>query len=334
MGEIKDYLNTNLYEILNISTNATDVEIKAAFRHLVRKYHPDVNPNYEEKFKEIKNAYDILSDAQKKLKYDKLNGFYKDNSTSTTTTSSINNEDIKVKAQAKKAYSENENKHKTFDSLFKDILNNLKPKNKINGTNIELTVKISSQEAIIGTSRIVNVLHTHICPKCNGKKFVNEAKCSYCNGLGEIKKHKKINIKIPPNVKTGSKIRIVNEGNQGVNGGQNGDLYLNIEVNENNSNDFKIINNDVYTKAIIEPYQAVLGHQINIENYYGEKIKLKIPQNTKSGQKFKIANEGLKSKKNGSSSDLIVEIIIDIKSQISSEEMELYKKIKELKSKD
>lgn len=334
MGEIKDYLNTNLYEILNISTNATDVEIKAAFRHLVRQYHPDVNPNYEEKFKEIKNAYDILSNTQKKLKYDKLNGFYKDNSTSSTATSSMNNDDLKVKVQAKKAYSENENKHKTFDNLFKDILNNLKPKNKINGTNIELTVKISSQEATIGTSRIVNVLHTNICPKCNGKKFVNEAKCSYCNGLGEIKKHKKINIKIPPNVKTGSKIRIVNEGNQGVNGGQNGDLYLNIEVNENNPNDFKIINNDVYTKAIIEPYQAVLGHQINIENYYGEKIKLKIPQNTKSGQKFKIANEGLKSKKNVSSSDLIVEIMIDINSDITKEEIELYKKIKEIKNKD
>ena len=333
MGEIKDYLNTNLYEILNISTNATDVEIKAAFRLLVRQYHPDVNPNYEEKFKEIKNAYDILSDSQKKYKYDKLNGYNEINQKSTTT-SSINNEDVKIKAQAKKAYSENENKHKTFDSLFKDILNNLKPNNKVNGTDIELNVKISYQEAIIGTSRIVNVLHTNICPKCNGKKFVNEAKCSYCNGLGEIKKHKKINIKIPPNVKTGSKIRIVNEGNQGLNGGQNGDLYLNIEVNENDINNFKVIDNDVYTKAIIEPYQAVLGDIVCVENFKGEKIKLKIPKKTKSEQKFKIASEGLIPQKNQNSGDLIVEIIIDIKSQVSSEEIELYKKIKELKSKD
>lgn len=333
MSEIKDYLNTNLYEMLNVSPNATDVEIKAAFRLLVRKYHPDVNPNYEEKFKEIKNAYDILSDTQKKEKYDKINGYNQINQKSTTT-SSINNDDLKTKAQAKKAYSETEKKNKSFDNLFKDILNNFKQQKKINGTNIELSVKISSQEAILGTSRIVNVLHTNICPKCNGKKFLNDAKCSDCNGLGEIKKHKKINIKIPSNVKTGSKIRIVNEGNRGINGGQNGDLYLIIEVVEDKKNEFKIVDNNVYTKAIIEPHQAVLGDEISLENFKGEKIKLKIPKNTKSNQKFKIANEGLKSKKDDTFGCMIVEVIIDISKNISNEEIELYRKIKELKSKE
>ena len=122
---------------LNVSTNATDVEIKSAFRLLVRKYHPDVNPNFEEKFKEIKNAYDILSDVQKKEKYDKLNGFNKPNPKVSSTTSSLNNNDLKTKAQAKKAYSETQNKSKSFNSLFSDILDNLKPKNKINGTDIE-----------------------------------------------------------------------------------------------------------------------------------------------------------------------------------------------------
>ncbi len=333
MGEIKDYLNTNLYEVLNVSTNATDVEIKSAFRLLVRKYHPDVNPNFEEKFKEIKNAYDILSDVQKKEKYDKLNGFNNPKPKVSSTTSSLNNDDLKTKAQAKKAYSETQNKSKSFNSLFNDILDNLKPKNKINGTDIELSVKISTYEAVLGTNRIVNVLHTHVCPKCNGKKFINEAKCSNCNGLGEIKQHKKINIKIPKNVKSGCKIRIVNEGNRGRNGGQNGDLYLNIEVVETNLNDFKIVDNDVYTKATIEPYQAVLGDEISLENFKGEKIKLKIPKNTKSNQKFKIANEGLKSKKDDSFGCMIVEVIIDISKNVSNEEIELYRKIKELKSK-
>ena len=243
---------------------------------------------------------------------------------------------------------------KPFAQVFDNILNEVfKATSKIkeasnnkskNGTDISLNIELTPLEVIQGTNRKVNVLHTQICPKCQGRKIINNETCSFCNGKGELQTHKKINVKIPANIKAGSKIRISNEGNQGQNGGKNGDLYLIIniknpntkdqsnnniesETKDSNTNDTKI--NKQLFKIPITPYEAVLGSTIELETTNNNKINLTIPANTISGTKFNIQD-----KNNSSNNDIIIEVFISIPSQHSIEEIKLYQELKKLSRQD
>lgn len=327
----------NLYEILEISSSASASAIKSAYRRLARKYHPDLNAGdefYIKKFKEISEAYEILSDAEKKKNYDALRGFYQENSRA------------KFK-EANKAYKETlkeeiKPKDEGFSNIFNDILEGFKnttssSKNQTfktkqarpeRGSDVNADVVITMAEAMQGTNRTVNILHTEVCPNCNGRPFMNGTKCPLCNSLGEQSIHKKLNVKIPANVKHGSKIRIANEGNKGYNGGKNGDLYLNIKIESNS--DFKYDGFNVLCTIPITPFEAVLGTSIDIHTPTG-KVTMKITPNTHSGQKFRLAGQGLEQGgKFGKKGDMIVTVNIEIPKKLSSEEIKLYEQLRDL----
>ena len=374
MNELNSVLHLDLYEILEVSKSADYAEIKSAYRKLVRKFHPDINPSFEEKFKLIKSAYEILIDDETKSKYDRFKNFSSPKSFKYNDSKKNNRQETynrQKQSQAQKAYSENvftsaesNNKknrkfknnttEKPFAQVFDNILNEVfKATSKIkdatsnkskNGTDISLNIELTPLEVIQGTNRKVNVLHTQICPKCQGRKIINNETCSFCNGKGELQTHKKINVKIPANIKAGSKIRISNEGNQGQNGGKNGDLYLIIniknpntkdqsnnniesETKDSNTNDTKI--NKQLFKIPITPYEAVLGSTIELETTNNNKINLTIPANTISGTKFNIQD-----KNNSSNNDIIIEVFISIPSQHSIEEIKLYQELKNLSGQD
>lgn len=369
---MNEYYKKDLYKILEVEPESDVAKIKAAYRKQARIWHPDVNDNSKEsilKFKEITEAYEVLTDTQKRSQYDIIKGFNtrKEYSYSSST---------KAKEQtAKKAYTETNTKSQntspyeqpkqqtktdkkqdekgSFSQVFENILDGIfttnstkasKPKpqpkqqkveqkqqkSKVkaeNGKDINLNVNIKMSEAIVGTNRTINVLHTERCPKCDGRRFVNGNKCPLCKGSGEISVHKKLNVKIPAGIKKGAKIRVTNEGNKGYNGGKNGDLYLLIEIEETPF--FKYEGLNVLCEVPITPFEAVLGANIEIPTLCGN-ISMKIPQNTTTGQKFRLSEQGVYDENKRQKGDQIVTVKIVIPKNLSNKEIELYEQLKNI----
>ncbi|MBQ8168817.1 hypothetical protein IJZ97_05310, partial [bacterium] len=190
---------------------------------------------------------------------------------------------------------------------------------------INTDVTISMSDAAHGAVKIVNVVHTELCPRCKGRKFINGNKCTVCNGAGEYTQHKRINVKIPANIKNGARLRIKGEGGDGKFGGINGDLYLHIQIQGNSKIKYDGLN--ILYDIPITPYEAVLGGEISIPTFDGH-VKLKIPAQTSSGQKFRLSGQGLK--KNGKIGDLIITVTIEISRRLSDDEVKLYEKLKKL----
>lgn len=346
----------NLYEILGVSTDATLSVIKASYRRLVRTYHPDLNhgdENCARRFKEINEAYEILSNAQKKLHYDTTNGIFRHTTSSQAKRKQANSAYRQTQTAEKKqekrksdTVSSPQRAAESFDfsEVFNDILKGFKDtttsarkafkerKEKLeppkDGTDVVSEVSIALQEAVNGCERTINVLHTASCKHCMGKKFINGSKCPICGGSGEQNIHKKINVKIPANVKSGSKIRIAEEGNKGSNGGRDGDLYLIIKIEDNSI--FKYSGLNLLCTVPITPFEAVLGGEIEIPTPRGD-VKMKIMPNTHSGQKFRLSDLGLKGQ-NGEVGDIIVTTNIEIPHTLSDNEIKLYQKLKDIAS--
>lgn len=342
----------NYYEILGVSVDSTNAEIKSAYRKLARKYHPDINKDEGaiNIFKNITEAYEVLSNEVERSKYNTLKGFFKSEKTST---SSQKAEEIYKEGQSKNTsyHSQFENssktstnKSKTKEKKEKSTLakavkfwfaqikrnkrnrDNKKPKK---GENITTDVSITPDEVITGSKRIINIRTTQTCTKCFGHRFVNGGKCSSCGGKGEVVKTKKITVTIPKGVKDGAKLRLRGEGASGKNGGTCGDLYINIKIETKTQVHFDKLN--IFYTVPISPFEAALGEEISIPTFDG-KIKLKLPKNTCSGQKFRIANQGIK--KNGKVGDLIICVSIEFSHDLSEDEIKLYERLKNLSKDD
>src|SRR6266581_3563172 len=226
--EYKDY-----YKILGVPRTADDKAIKAAYRRLARKYHPDVNKGQAERFKEINEAYTVLSDADKRKRYDTLGPDWQEQFGAHPGT-------------GRRSYS-----YRTspldFDSTsgFSDFFEALfgrtpgaagattRPREDFRrcaGDNIEQPVEVTIQEGYIGRTRTFNIQSTEICAFCRGTGEVAGKVCANCSGQGQFARSKRIQVKIPAGVDNGSKIRVAGEGQPGIGGGPRGDLFLVISV--------------------------------------------------------------------------------------------------------
>ncbi len=333
-----NYYNKDLYKILNLQFDASLEEIKTSYRKLVRLYHPDISNSIEntEKFKEIQEAYEILSDKEKRQKYDILHGYYRQKIKRDFEQKEKKNKyDTFIKSAQKKAKKDESFSHsinEAIDNLFYGKKTSKKQQpTAINGDDINIDLNITCFEALNGTNRKVNIIHTQPCPNCEGRKFINGTTCKMCNASGEISSQKKINVKIPKGVTTGSKVRIKKEGNKGLNGGKDGDLYLIISVEKNPYIEFDGLN--ILINLPVTPFEAALGADITIPAYDG-KINIKIPSMTSSGQKLKLTGQGIENKSKSKRGDIIVTTIIKFPDKLSEKEIELYNQLKDTASYD
>lgn len=326
----------NFYDILEVNINSTQDEIKSAYRNLARKYHPDVNKSADaiEKFKKITAAYETLSDKSKREQYDILNGIFK-----TEEIKKKNNKENvpppKDEKQPTPAY-DRKNKKSEFVKILKLWFSKYKKHKRCRqrlkpqkGEDISTEVTISPDEVFTGSRRIINIRTTKACSQCLGHRFSNGCKCPKCHGAGTVTETKKITVTIPKGVKNGARLRLRSEGAQGKNGGPNGDLFIKIKVKAQTQIHYDKLN--IYYNLPVSPCEAALGEEITIPVFDG-KIKLKLPQNTSSGQKFRIAKQGIK--KNGKIGDLIITVSIEFSHDLSDDEIELYKELKNLSHDD
>ena len=328
----KDY-----YKILDISEFSTQDEIKSAYRRLARKWHPDVAGSTDDvisRFKEINEAYEILSDKTKKTDYDTARRFYNYAKNSTEKKAEKNTTNPKEDIKQEKTKKET-NKKSTFSFNWEDFISKkyaqaqFKKEQKKNapkrGADINSDIEITVFEAINGTNKVINMLQTQVCPYCGGRKFVNGSKCSHCSGKGEISDYKRFSVKIPAGIKDGSKIRLAGEGEKGINGGNAGDLYLTIHVIE--PKNYKTEGLNILKTVQITPAEAVLGANITVTTIKGN-VSVKIAPNTKNGQKIRLNGCGIESK--NQTGDMIVTLEIQIPAGISQEEIDLYKRLQEI----
>ncbi len=327
----------NYYEILEVSTGSTIIEIKSAYRKLARKYHPDINKSPEaiEIFKEITKAYEILSDEKERRNYDILNGIFKEEVKEEKEQPNVNTNNSTA-SKPKKPQKQSQNNKPDFFKAFKIWSAKLKKNKRTKelhkpkkGENITTEVVITPDEVITGSKRIINIRTTKQCPKCNGHRFANGDKCPQCNGTGMITEAKKITVSIPKGVRHGAKLRLKGEGASGINGGANGDVFLIIRIETKTQVHYDKLN--IYYNVPITPFEAALGEEISIPSFDGT-IKLKLPKNTCSGQKFRIAGQGIK--KGGKIGDLIVTVSIEFSHNLSDDEIRLYQQLKNLSHDD
>jgi molecular chaperone DnaJ len=321
----KDY-----YNILGVSRNASEREIKQAYRKLARKYHPDVNPNdksAEAKFKEINEAYEVLSDKENRQKYDQ----YGDQWQYAEQFAKAGRQQTPFWdfSQASGA------QHFRFeeadlDSLFGDLFGGgirsrrVRPKR---GLDIEHLVEVTLEEAYHGATRLISLETSEPCSGCRGTGRIQNMPCSACRGVGVVPRIKRIEVKIPAGVKDRSRVRIAGKGGEGY-GGAKGDLYLIVSVKPHQL--FERRGDDLYTEVAVPLAVAVLGGEVQVPTLKGN-IALKIPPETQNGRTFRLTKQGMPHLGNSSHGDLLAKVKVVLPTKLSSKEKELFEQLKELR---
>ncbi len=327
--------NKDYYDILGISKKANKQEIKRAYKRLAIKYHPDRNKGnkiYEEKFKEIQKAYEILNDEKKRSMYDQYGhtAFNQENYSNdfnyTNDFSDIFGDVFgDIFSSKKKKYSNNDNINSNviykINITLEEVIKGVTKKIKVNliqkcticngngckpGTNRKVCSTCNGNGNIHIKQGFFTIQQT--CPSCNGDCYIISDVCYICRGSGTKKVYKNFFIKIPYGINNGDRIRVVGKGNYNIYKSKFGDLY--IEVNVKKHSIFKRFNNDLYCKIPINFAIAALGGNIKIPSL-DKKIIFKIPPETQSGKIFRIKNKGIKSFKDNKFGDLLCKIIVE-----------------------
>jgi curved DNA-binding protein len=321
----KDY-----YETLGIDAKATGQEIKNAYRKAARKYHPDLHTQSEkaaaeEKFKEINEAYTVLSDAEKRAQYDRLGENQKSGQEwqpSAETQGYVHH--ARVDAGE-------DNFSDFFESLFGSAglggpQEGFRQGRSTRGRDLESELALTLEEAYHGGRKTLQFSAQTICPACNGTGIAYQKPCQVCGGTASNTINKILDVQIPPFVRDGSKVRLKGQGGEGPVNGMQGDLLLTIRIIPHAR--FALIENNLETVVRINPEQAVLGCQIPIPSMDGE-LTITISPMAHNGQKLRLRSKGW-ADKDGNRGNMYVKITIDIPRSLSPAQLELYHRLADL----
>lgn len=338
---MKDY-----YKTLGVANDASQDEIKKAFRKLALKYHPDHNPDNkisEDKFKEINEAYSCLSDPQKRANYDRYGSSEGPSASGFGFAAGTPFSDI-------------------FGDIFDDFFGGFNRGSKtrpIKGDDLRYDLEITLEEAAFGVEKSIKVPRwqtcevcggngsepgTHpetcqeckgsgnirfqqgffsvsrTCSRCQGTGSIISKPCQQCKGNGKIKVHRQLSVKVPAGVDTGSRLKLKGEGDTGIYGGPPGDLYVVLNISEHNI--FKRDGMNIYCEIPISFTKAVFGGEIEVPTLDGYH-KIKIPPSTRSGKLFHLKNKGLPRVGGQHRGEQIVSVYIDIPKKLTPRQKEL-----------
>jgi molecular chaperone DnaJ len=337
----------DLYKVLGVSRDASQEDIKRAYRKLVRKYHPDANPGdkeAEQRFKAINEAYEVLGDPQKRRQYDQFGTIG----------------DIGGQGPFGGGFD-------PFGDIFGDIFDSMfggfggtRQRGPSKGEDLEMPLSVSLEEAYFGSIRKVSIprwetceacggtgaepgtdvktcpvcggtgqrqqqqrtpfgtfVNVTTCPECKGTGKKIDTPCRKCKGAGKVRKRREVEVKIPQGVSTGVRLRVSGEGGAGSMGGPPGDLYLLIKVEDDPR--FRREGDDLHVERHISFPEAALGSEIEVELIDGTE-KLEIPQGTQSGHVIRIKGRGMPHLGRGGRGNVYVHIVVDVPRKLSDKE--------------
>lgn len=362
----------DFYKTLGVSEKASRGEIKKAFRKLAKKYHPDANPSdakAADRFKDIAEAYSVLSDPDKRKKYDQMRrlgafsfGAARGRTTSPSPGSATGGGfsfddlgglgDIFSSIFDRGKRSDEDRKSGPAKGANVEYVVEIAFKTAVKGSKISIDVPISEECATCGGSGAApgtelkrceechgsgSVTFGHggfavnrPCPACLGRGRIPESPCGSCEGNGTVRQTRKIQINVPQGVETGSKIRLTGQGERGSRGGKPGDLVITFKVESHGF--FRREGLDIHVMVPINLAQATLGSKMAVRTVDGRKVHLRIPRGTQSGTKFRIRGQGVE--KNGRVGDQYVEVRVEIPESLGEDQtaaMERFAKVSGLR---
>ncbi len=346
------------YEVLGISRSCQEVEIKAAYRKAAMQYHPDRNPGdaaAEHKFKELNEAYQVLSDTQKRAAYDRFGhaafeqgggGFSAGGDGFAASMADI------------------------FDDLFGDVMGRRTGRGgAARGSDLRYNLEITLEEAFAGSTANLN-LPTSVactacagsgakagakpracttcggygrvraqqgffsiertCPSCHGQGETIDNPCTQCSGTGRVTRERSLAVNVPPGVEDGTRIRLAGEGEAGLRGGPPGDLYIFVSTKPHPF--FQRDGADLFCRVPISVVQASLGGEVEVRTLGGGETKVKIPEGTQSGKQFKVKNKGMPVLRSRDMGDLYIQVTVETPQNLTKRQRELLAEFETLSS--
>lgn len=332
----KDY-----YQILGIDRGASQAEIKKAYRKLARKFHPDVNPGNAEaeaKFKEIQEAYRVLSDEEKRKQYDTY-GFVPDEGVPEGAARRAGGaggwggpQDVRVEFRDVSGFGGFEDLSDIFQQFFGGPRTGARRRPRARrGQDQELQVEISFEEAVKGTTLTLPLQRQVPCSTCGGSGNTAGRVCSSCHGAGAVISTERLRVKIPEGVRDGGRVRVAGKGGAGTAGGSSGDLYVRVKVRPHPF--FKRDGDTIRTTVPVTFPEAYLGAEIQVGTIHGP-VRAKLPPGTQSGQTFRLRGKGVRNPKTRAYGDHLYTVQIVVPKVVSPVGQELARRVADLYTED
>jgi DnaJ-class molecular chaperone len=342
--EFKDY-----YKILGVPKSADDKAIKSAYRKLARKHHPDVNKGSEERFKEISEAYTVLSDPEKRKRYDTLGPDW-ERFAQAGARSPFEGQEVHFRGGTGDLGG--------FSDFFRTIFGEFGGAGRgrggftevrfgdlgdvggpggpawggvttDRGSDVEAGIELTLDEAFHGARKTLSFELDEPCATCSGAGHVGGKPCGTCRGTGWSKGRRHLEVKIPAGVETGSRVRVAAEGAGGTGGAGRGDLYLKVTVRPDPR--FERRGDDLHVDLPVAASDAALGAEVTVPTLKGH-VSMKIPPETSSGRVFRLPGYGMPHLKGGGAGDQFVKVQIAIPTGLTARERELYQELRKLRA--